>query len=315
MWIDVEHRMRFEYDAFIQQSRLELRVRPRTNDQQTLHSFSLAVGPPARVHRYVDWNDNAVHHFSVSDWHDRIETTARSLVHVHPVEIDGGHEPPPPREALGELLDFVRFDGPVAHAPALNELDAELPVAADAPVREQALAVRSLVHRRLVYQAEVTDWRSTTHDVLETGAGVCQDFAHLMLALLRRRGIPCRYVSGYLHVESDDASQSHAWVEVFGGSGRWLAHDPTQDCVPGERHVQVAVGRHYDDVPPNRGFFRGEANETMHASVHTRTAQKRDLVGMHEELGQIDLPVHRELPPRRPAARLEAEQQQEQQQQ
>src|SRR5207245_2600921 len=125
---------------------------------------------------------------------------------------------------------------------------------------------------RFEYQKDVTRYDSTTEDFLKLGQGVCQDFAHLMLGWLRLSGIPCRYVSGYLHVDrrKREPSQSHAWVEFHAPSAGWVAFDPTHGRSVDERYVVVGHGRHYDDVPPNKGIYRGTARETLAAEVYTR---------------------------------------------
>lgn len=299
--LDVEHRLRFEYDDFIHESWMELRVQPRSSVHQTVHSFYLAVGPPASVARYTDWNDNLVHHFGIADYHDRIEVVARSLVDVHPTASPLTKLAEEPSPASGALLDFVAFGGPVILSPRLEALDREAPVAGGVPLGEQVERLGVWLRERFEYTPGVTDYRSSTEHVLDHGKGVCQDFAHLLLGLLRLRGIPCRYVSGYLHVESSarEPAQSHAWVEVYSQRHGWLPYDPTHARIPDDRYVCVGRGRHYDDTAPNRGLYRGKASETLVAGVRTERSEQRDVVGLHEQLEEIDVPVFREFPSRR----------------
>jgi transglutaminase-like putative cysteine protease len=319
MWIDVDHTLKFHYDRFVRESRMELRTEPLTSERQMVHSFVLAVGPSARVHRYRDWNGNWVHHFGIADYHDRIEVRARSLVNTQPPQVgwDAVDEPAPSGAPLGPQLDFVRFDGPANRSRQLEEFAAGVPCDASAPLAEQVAAVGANVRDRLRYEVDATDWRSSTEDFLARGAGVCQDFAHLMLALLRLRGIPCRYAGGYLHEEGRDAAQGHAWVEVFTRAHGWLGFDPTHRCATDERYVTVATGRHYDDVAPNRGIYRGSAVERLESQVVTRIAERRDVVGLHEEIASIDVPVFRQLPgiPGESAPDAPRTEQQQQQQQ
>ena len=302
MLLKIEHRLAFSYDSYISESFLELRVQPRATAAQTVASFSLAVGPPTRVFRYRDWNDNLAHHFTVTKFHDRIEVASRSLVDVHPVA------PPladvvdaPPRELPYPLHDFLQFEGSVRLTPALRELSREITVAKTAPLGEQVAAVGAHVHREFSYEQHVTRVDSTTDDFLHTRAGVCQDFTHLTLGLLRLRGIPCRYVSGYLHVDrtAREAAQSHAWIEFHTPSLGWVPFDPTHNTVPDERYVVVGHGRTYDDVPPNRGIYRGSAKETLAAEVYTERARERPGAAFQEDIVAIDLPVFTEVPLRR----------------
>jgi len=320
MLLDIEHRLLFHYDAYISESVMELRVEPQSGPHQTVRSFYLAVGPPTQVARHLDWNGNAVHHFGITEFHDRIEALTRGTVETHPAHPAlESLSAAPQTEGLGPLLDFQAFGGPVIQSPRLEALASQVTLPPDAPLGEQVAALGALIRDRFEYRTDVTSYRSTSDHVLEEGAGVCQDFAHLLLALLRRRGIASRYVSGYLHVDRQDAapSQSHAWVEVYAPGGLWVGFDPTHDRVPNEQYVAVGRGRHYDDVPPNRGIFRGDARETLEAEVHTALVSPKDVASVHREIGRIDLPVFRELP--RPAASEAHEQpgsdQQQQQQQ
>lgn len=307
MYLDVQHRVRLRYDAFIHESFIELRLQPKTTAHQTVSSFVLAVGPPAKVHRYRDWNDNVVHHLSITKFHDRIEVQSRSLVNTHPAApalatlVDPVPAPHPPYE----LYDHLQLDGPLAPSRHLLAFHRGLPVPKHDPLGLQVQRIGAEIRARFRYQKDVTRFDSTTDDFLEAGAGVCQDFTHLMLALLRLRRIPCRYVSGYLHLERKTAepSQSHAWIELWSPAHGWVPFDPTHNREIDERYVVVAHGRHYDDVPPNKGIYRGNAGETLEAEVHTETSTRKPISALHEEIRHIDVPVYQEVP-ERPAERV-----------
>jgi transglutaminase-like putative cysteine protease len=302
MLLRVEHRFTFSYDSYISESFLELRVQPKPTPSQTVGSFSLAVGPPTRVFRYRDWNDNLAHHFTVTKFHDRIEVESRSLVETHPTAptLESLAEAPA-RDLPYALHDFLAFDGPVRLTSPLREVSRAITVARTASLGEQVAAIGEYLHREFGYRQNVTRYDSTTDDFLKSRAGVCQDFAHLALGLLRLRGIPGRYVSGYLHVErtSDEPVQSHAWIEFHAPSLGWVPFDPTHNVVPDERYVVVGHGRSYDDVPPNRGIYRGLATETLAAEVTTERARGRTAAAFQEDIVPIDLPVYTEVPQRR----------------
>ncbi len=319
MLLDVEHRFAFGYDAYISESFLELRVQPKTTGDQTVSSFVLAVGPPTRVHRYLDWNGNVTHHFTITRFHDRIEVASRSVVRTHPAvrPLAGLDDAVPALDLPYGLLDFLAFDGPVKLTPALRAAH-KAAAPRSAPLGEHVLALGRYIGARFEYQKDVTKVDSTTEHFLELDAGVCQDFAHLMLGLLRLSGIPCRYVSGYLHVERArrEPAQSHAWIELWSPSQGWIPFDPTHDRAIDERYVVVGHGRHYDDVPPNKGIYRGVARETLHAEVHTQVSTATSLPQLTSETRPIPLQTYREAPARRPeraAAPIEDEQQQQQQ--
>jgi transglutaminase-like putative cysteine protease len=321
MLLEIEHHLALDYDEFIRESVIELRMQPKTTADQSLLSFVLSVGPPAPIARYRDWLGNLVHHFGVTSYHDRVAVAARSLVRTHPAgpglaDLDDPVPLPPPAWAL---QDFLALAGPVRDGAALQALEASLDAPAAGRLGDVVAALGDAVHARFAYRRAVTRFDSTTDDFIAARAGVCQDFAHLLLALLRRRGVPCRYVSGYLHVPAgDEPAQSHAWIEVHSPSRGWVAYDPTHARPVDERYVVVGHGRTYEDVPPNRGLYRGGAQETLTAEVYTRPSADKPVSTLFEEIGHIDLPVFQEIPERRrpwsPAA-VDAGAQQEQQQQ
>jgi transglutaminase-like putative cysteine protease len=303
MILSVEHRLVFEYDSYISESFLELRVQPKISNHQTVHAFSLAVGPPTRVYRYADWHENVVHHFNVTRYHDRIEVLSRSLVTTQEAARvdDVASDPTPLANPPYHLRDFLQWEGPVRLTPALRRFQRGLSLPRGARLGELVRAVGTQIHRGFTYQKDVTRYDSTTEDFLKLGAGVCQDFTHLMLGTLRLMGIPCRYVSGYLHVtpKGDGPSQSHAWIEFWSPTGGWVPFDPTHDRDLDERYVVVGHGRSYDDVPPNKGIYRGNAREALRAEVRTMVASERTSPVLQESVEAIDLPVFKEVPPRR----------------
>ena len=303
MFLDVQHHLWLEYDEFIRESFIELRLQPKTTQTQAVASFVLAAGPASKISRYRDWNDNVVHHFAVTQYHDRLEVQSRSLVETRlPLFALAAIEDAMPLPAPAYTLqDWLFVDGPLRLTPALEGFAAGLGVPASAPLGEQVRQLGTAIAGAFEYRKNVTRYDSTTEDFLETRAGVCQDFTHLMLALLRLRGIPCRYVSGYLHVEGSavEPAQSHAWIEFHSPSAGWVPFDPTHDREIDERYVVVAHGRHYDDVPPNKGIYRGNAGETLRAEVRTQITTRKDIVDLHEETRQIELPVFQEPPERR----------------
>jgi transglutaminase-like putative cysteine protease len=326
MFVEIEHTLSLAYDAYIRESFLELRMQPKTTADQTLQSFVLAVGPPTKIARYRDWNGNVVHHFTIVHFHDRIEVVARSAVTTHSTApaLDSVTDGRPFPEAPYPLLDFLAFDGPVRPGAALRKFAQSVPATATATLGEQVRACGRHIREHFTYKKNVTRYDSTTDDFLTVGAGVCQDFTHLMLGLLRLRQIPCRYVSGYLHVAPRDgeAAQSHAWVEFYSPSSGWVPFDPTHNREVDDHYVVVGHGRHYDDVPPNKGIYRGNADETLRTEVRTQESSPKDISALHEEMEQIDVPVFQEIPERRrdrlkqaaeEIAALEQQQQQTQQ--
>ena len=323
MFLEIEHTLSLAYDAYIRESFLELRMQPKTTVDQTLQSFVLAVGPPTKIARYRDWNGNAVHHFTIVHFHDRIEVVARSAVSTHLVgpALDTVADARPFPEPAYSLLDFLAFDGPVRPGAAMRKFSQGVEVSPTAPLGEVVRACGRHIQEHFTYRKNVTRYDSTTDDFLGLGAGVCQDFTHLMLGLLRLRQIPCRYVSGYLHMSpgEGEVAQSHAWIEFHSPAAGWVPFDPTHNRPVDDHYVVVGHGRHYDDVPPNKGIFRGNADETLRTEVRTQASTPKDISALHEEMEQIDVPVYQEVPERRgdrlrqAAAEIAAREQQEEQ--
>jgi transglutaminase-like putative cysteine protease len=264
MFVRVEHTTEFAYDGAIAEAYTELRLRPLEGGGQHCASFRLATEPfGLRVREYHDHFGNDVHHFDVLESHDRLAVTAVSTV-MTPARFTSSREPLTP-------LEFHDYLAPTGYAPFAGgvwDFAAEHAGAGDdgaAKARRLMEAVRG----ELVYDPSATDVQTRADEVLALGRGVCQDFAHVMLATCRSAGIPARYVSGYLYDPTllGDNAASHAWVDVWDAATGWVALDPTHGREQTEAYVRVAVGRDYADVPPTRGVFKGNAAETLSVRV------------------------------------------------
>lgn len=274
MLLHIVHRTELTYPSRISESVMELRMTPRTDVHQTLRGFGLAVGPQAPLIEHVDWLGNRVHQFSVIAFHDALVIVAESCVETHPlhpneVELQGVPDELPVPLADYRLSDFLCFHGPVNDDPRLADLARVLAIDRASRVGDALHRVATGLMHELAYQKGVTNTTTSVSRVLDARAGVCQDFAHVALALLRRVGIPARYVSGYLYrADGEPELETHAWVEAFVPSRGWVAIDPTHSRVAGEQHVAVGVGRSFRDVPPNRGVYRGDSSESISAVVN-----------------------------------------------
>jgi len=281
MHFAIRYLTEYRYDAPVTDNLNALRVMPATTRSQRVDDFGVRVDPESRLHQHLDYFGTTVIEFGISRPHDHLQIDVRARVKTTapddpPDEPWSALEDPAYRAAAGE---FLLPTGDEPDALAIDELvglsRAETPLA----------TVRRLVEvipDRFEYRAGVTYVGSTVGDLLEAGAGVCQDFAHLAVLLLRRHGIGARYVSGYLWVPpagdggADSAeAETHAWVEALlpaGDEPVWVGADPTNRTLGGEHHVKIGHGRVYADVPPVKGVFRGPADAELSASVRmTRT--------------------------------------------
>ncbi len=282
------HTTEFAYDAPVSESYNEVRLRPLHDERQSCLSFRLTTSPNSRGTAYRDAHGNWVHQFNVLSEHRRLKVEAESVVLAH-----SAPDSPPDRTTLAELdarrdqldeehFDFVAPTGYVPHLAALGEIISLAEQASDRTVMGFAEAVSEAVHARFRYVKGATHVHSSIEDSLRLGAGVCQDFAHLLLGVVRMRGIPGRYVSGYLvpHPSKLDARQqdviggqaSHAWTEVLMPNNTWVPLDPTLGEPVGLRHIRVAYGRDYGDVAPVRGVYKGRAGQQLSVDVRVRPA-------------------------------------------
>jgi transglutaminase-like putative cysteine protease len=263
MFLRVEHTTEFTYDGPIAEAYTELRLRPLEGGGQHCSSFRLATEPfGLRVREYRDHFGNDVHHFDVLESHDRLSITAVSTV-MTPAAFIGGRDAPTPLE----LHDYLSPTGYVPFSASVGDFAARHAASTSAPARARELM--DAVHAELTYEPGATDVQTRADEVLALGRGVCQDFAHVLLAACRSVGIPARYVSGYLYdpgLEGDNAA-SHAWIDVWDKAAGWSALDPTHAREQTEAYVRVAVGKDYADVPPTRGVYTGSASETLSVRV------------------------------------------------
>jgi transglutaminase-like putative cysteine protease len=292
------HVTEFQYDGPVSESYNEVRLRPVHDDRQSCLSFRLTTLPGSRSTSFQDSFGNWVHQFNVLGEHHHLRIEAESVILSHEVPSlpsDGFSltELNSQKDTLyEEFFDFVAPTAYVPHLEALDELIKSAEEASAGSVAAFARAASDGIHRDFSYVKGATHVGSSIQDSLALRAGVCQDFAHMLLGILRRRGLPARYVSGYLVPSSATepgakmeevigGQASHAWVEVFVPGTGWVGLDPTLGSPVDLRHVRIAVGRDYGDVAPVRGVYKGHAGQRL--SVDVCVCPALDNLG-HEQL-------------------------------
>jgi transglutaminase-like putative cysteine protease len=273
----VTHVTRFQYQSPVHESVTEVRLAPRNDARQELQWFELTTQPAATIFRYVDALGNDVHHFDIIAPHQELLVQTRMRVRTLPACTLPEHLEPSAWDTLermrvdGQLWDFLEPSPAVPLSPAVGAFADACGLARASNPLTCFRRIISGVYSALLYTPDSTTVDTPIETVLETRRGVCQDFAHVALAIARGHGIPCRYVSGYFAPASDESGAqtlaSHAWVEAWLPGLEWTAFDPTHDVVAGERHISVAVGRDYGDAAPTRGVFRGGSAGTLSVSV------------------------------------------------
>jgi transglutaminase-like putative cysteine protease len=279
MWrMRVVHSTGYAYKSPVTASFNEARLTPRSDSRQNVILNRVETVPATRQYRYVDYWGTAVTSFDLHAPHTELEVTASSVV-----ETDTGEQPAEEVswEDLKTMAVVDRFDevlGPTGYTPHSRRLArVGQRIAKYHDPHDAVIAAANWVHSELEYVPGTTGVHSSGLDAHREGKGVCQDFAHLSLILLRSIGIPARYVSGYLHpkrkasVGDTVEGQSHAWIQAW--TGGWWHYDPTNDKEINEQYVSVGVGRDYSDVTPLKGIYSGEGSTDLDVVVEiTRLA-------------------------------------------
>jgi len=310
IYYQVQHTTRFHYSEPISESVVEVQMQPRTEAGQRCLQFTLTTTPRAKVSARVDPLGNVVHFFDLPGQHTDLAIHTESIVEVH--SLPGAPENLLMEEwdrlehvtNMGDFWDMLMPSARVTTTDALRRFAAEIGIdsAQNARQTDPLTVLRRMNHAIYTafgYQPDSTQVDSPIDDALNARMGVCQDFSHILLALTRGIGIPCRYVSGYLFYrkEAKDRSTpdaSHAWVEAFFPSTGWVGFDPTNNILTGERHIRVAIGRDYNDVPPTRGVFKGAAVSDLDVAVHVQQLESSAVETLLPQTGWVPAP---EAPP------------------
>jgi transglutaminase-like putative cysteine protease len=267
MRLQVRHTTGYRYDAEVSSSYNEARLIPQTGLTQLTLSSTVTTRPAAVQQRYWDYWGTQVSVFDVHVPHTELEVTCTSVVDTADAAVPG--------DATWDMIKRVSD----THVELLRPSDRTTPDAALAAFAAEAtgspyevvVGLGELVREKVAYVPGSTGVATSAVEAWELGQGVCQDIAHVTLALLRQAGVPARYVSGYLHPSRDPQvgetvkGESHAWIEAWVGG--WWGYDPTNGVPAGERHVVVARGRDYTDVPPLKGVYAGGGSHSLVVTV------------------------------------------------
>jgi transglutaminase-like putative cysteine protease len=282
------HITRYLYQGPVSQCLSEARLIPRIMPGQRVLKSRIVVEPePAVMDQRKDYFGNDVSSFAIFRSHDRFTTTATGVVEVDaPPDDDPIMKSALPWEEARDRVgahdddeslaayEYV-FDSPyVASSRELAEY-ARSTFVAGRPLVEAVVELSHRIHEEFTYLPKSTTIDMPLLEVFRNRAGVCQDFSHVMIGVLRSLGLPARYISGYLRSGADyqGAEASHAWVAVFVPESGWLALDPTNDMIPRDGHVTLAWGRDYGDVTPVKGIALGGGEQTVQVEVRVVPAE------------------------------------------
>lgn len=277
MCYTIRHLTKYRYSAMIRESVMEVHMQPRSDSDQRCLSFELSISSRARALPYTDYLGNTLHNFSIPGQHTQMTITARALVDMKAFPTLPEALDPSDWEELDALIDSGDYWDALTPSrlttptPLLHELAQALNVQRRNDPLCLLREINTALYQTFDYEPKTTNVDSPIDDVLQNRAGVCQDFSHIMLTLVRELRIPCRYVSGYLfHQRGQDRSAedaTHAWIEAFLPSLGWIGFDPTNNVLAGSNHIRVAIGRDYADIPPTRGVFKGTADTELSVAV------------------------------------------------
>ncbi len=283
MRFDIRYVSRFSYPSPVSLSHNVLRACPISDERQTVLGYRLTTVPAARVHSYTDYWGTRVDAFGIRAPHELLEVTAEATVDT----TGGGRMIACPRLArlrepafIETYAEYLERSPHTAWNAALQSAARARTEAAGDDVVGVVLALMRMVGTSLSYAQGITYVGVGVNEILTRGRGVCQDYAHLVIAMCRSLGVPARYVSGYLFAVDETAGagppaetvrvKTHAWLEVAVPGEGWWGLDPTNQQEVGPRHVKIGHGRDYDDVPPLRGVYRGPADQVLDVAVEMR---------------------------------------------
>ena len=282
MRIHISHETVFEYAEPAFDSHNEVRLQPLDDELQRCLRFDLTTEPSTNPRTRRDYFGNVVHYFSIPGYHRRLAIRAEATVVTFESMIPSF---PPPGSSSLAMLEDEKVRGPLVeyleasrYVPLADEIRA---VARDVRTVANGDGIRfwrallAYFKDNLTYEKGSTTVEDDALAVLRKGEGVCQDFAHLTIALARAADVPARYVSGYVRPPEGPGQASHAWAELYLPEQGWIGIDPSGPGPIDERYVRVAYGRDYVDVNPVRGAFRGGGKQELNVDVNVEQAQQQ----------------------------------------
>ncbi len=280
----VRHTTQFQYQSPAYESHNELRLRPIDDCAQLVLSFKLEVSPEGSVYEYRDYFGNRVHSVSIYPPHDVLMVVANSVVERlpefggRPLSISFDRYLTDDEARTRQNCEFLADSRYVPFSQRLRKFFWMARPRRNEDVGEYVTRIVEFIRDQFGYDTATTNVHSSLDEILSAGGGVCQDFAHLTLGVLRLAGIPARYVSGYLAPEpgvepAPGTQASHAWLEALLPGLGWTGFDPTHRCRTDIRYIRIAVGRDYADATPIRGVYRSAAgHNTMTVDLKVSTA-------------------------------------------
>jgi len=283
MRFEILHTTDYRYDEPASEAYVEARLTPPSRLSQRIVAHDLTFHPAGPSSTYVDYFGNPTSFYSMVKRHDHLRVSSRLLVDTSPPRLPVGAldltigEARQILSSVGtDIFDYLRASPAVPTGGDATAWGRRW-LRSDAKLYAALQALNGAIHREFRYEPGSTENSTPLAVIWKARAGVCQDFAHLMLSVLRTSGLPARYVCGYIETDPPKegrgltgAVATHAWVEVLVPGMDWVALDPTNDQWCGERHVAVSFGRDFADATPLRGTFKGCGGQDMNVKVRMK---------------------------------------------
>lgn len=271
----IRHLTRYIYDDFVRDSANQIMLYPIRDANQEVNSHKITITGNPEIAFYRDYYDNEVGTFTHSQPHKELLIDSALEVITRPFELSTDQGNPEEQwNALSGLqndfqfIDFLRQEY-FASMPEMTEAIKPLSDKGSGPL-QLARDLTSFIYDNFKYQKGITTIETTPDEIWKIKSGVCQDFAHILLVMLRSRNIPARYVSGYICPNKPGMrgeGATHAWAEAYIPGMGWIGFDPTNNCIVNEMHVRLAVGKNFTDCSPVKGTYRGTADHTLEVAV------------------------------------------------
>lgn len=288
MKYNVLHKTCFNYQLPVISAHHVLQLKPRTLiGRQSLFSHNVTVSLGADLKESEDYFGNTLYELQLAQRHDTLEIQSRSELDVQPRD-EILLELSPPWESVAQTLNQPQTDEQWEASQFCfpsSHIDPQAATDLANTIRQPNLSVLRLarnltqtIYENFAYQGGVTDINTPVSQVIDKRTGVCQDFAHVAIAVFRHLGLSARYVSGYILSQLDNrpalvgAEASHAWISVYCPEFGWVDFDPTNDQITSDQHIVLAWGRDYADVAPTRGSILGGGQQSLEVDVKVRLA-------------------------------------------
>jgi transglutaminase-like putative cysteine protease len=280
----IKHITRYTYPAVVIDSANQIMLFPISDEQQEVRKHKLIISEQPSVETFTDYFGNQAGFFSVIKPHTEltIQSDLEVIIHEAPLPED---KAPPSKQ--WENLEAIKEQNPYMDFLTQKNFDAFIEVSATvtAMINEStspfaiAQTISDFIYNNFEYKKGITSVETKVDEIWKLKAGVCQDFAHILLVMLRMIGIPARYVSGYICPKNHELrgeGATHAWVDAYIPFHGWIGLDPTNNCIVSDRHVRLAIGRNFSDCTPVKGTYKGSSEHKLEVSVTIENGTPKD---------------------------------------